>query len=245
MLRCWTRWQEIEVALVDIDDTITNSSECYPFGREVVEGRLVEVLSQNKPNVTLAWDQAREDVHKRGHQSPSSHSRHLYIEDVIRRLTWKHNIVLARELHELYRATVIPLLRLDPGAKDFFGFLAESGIKIVFVSDMTHDIQVRKLVHLDMADLVHFLISSELAFAEKPDQIIFDYAFSTVWVRDPAKYIMIGDSRNRDVEWARNAGIPDEQIRYKWTKAAVEKNRWEVQIFDTFTEIHNKLQKVM
>jgi len=87
---------------------------------------------------------------------------------------------LARELHELYRATVIPLLRLDPGAKDFFEFLVKNGIKIVFVNDMTHDIQVRKLIHLDMTNLIHFLISSELAFAEKPDQIIFDYAFSTV-----------------------------------------------------------------
>lgn len=203
------------IALIDIDDTITNSSECYPFGRTVTEEFLAKKLQVTVEEIHTARDESRKDVNTRGHGNSSSHSRHLYIEDAIRRVTWKHHVRLAQEAHELYRATVIPLMKLEPGVDDFFIFLKKNKTKIVLISDMTHDIQVKKLIHLKVVDTLDLLVTSEVAFCEKPDKGIFEYIFALVWETDPKKYFMVGDSLSRDITGAIAIGIPHENIRHK------------------------------
>lgn len=52
----------------------------------------------------------------------------------------------------------------------------------------------------------HIIISEEVGF-QKPEREIFDYAFSTLQIKDKAKVLIVGDSLTSDIRGGMNYGI--------------------------------------
>ena len=87
--------------------------------------------------------------------------------------------------------------QLFDGAKDFLTNLSLARIKRYLITDLTTQVQLQKLIALDIADDFEFILTSEEAGADKPSQQIFQIvakqipAGATVW--------MIGDNLEKDI----------------------------------------------
>ena len=108
---------------------------------------------------------------------------------------------LAREFRRDRRSRHVLL----DGARDVLTELA-GRYQLAMVTNGVPDIQWRKIEMLDLKRYFQtILISGELGFG-KPDLKIFEMALEELRT-PPTQAVMVGNSRGRDVQGARNAGI--------------------------------------
>ena len=92
------------------------------------------------------------------------------------------------------------------GAVEFIRKLKKFGIKTAICTDMTAQIQYRKIDKLGLSNDIDFMVSSEETGLEKPSPIMFELALKKMNVKaNEAAYF--GDSLERDIEGAANVGI--------------------------------------
>ena len=113
----------------------------------------------------------------------------------------------APEMYDAYWDHFLDSMVLFDGAGECLEKCRSRGLKTVLVTNMTAQIQYRKLRKLGLGSLFDTLVISEEAGMEKPDPAIFAYALHKTGLR-AGNCVHIGDSFNGDVLGARGAGIP-------------------------------------
>ena len=71
-------------------------------------------------------------------------------------------------------------MQIDKNAKKFINYCCELNIPICCVTDLTSQIQFRKIVKLKLEDKINFIVTSEEAGIEKPNKKIFDLALEKI-----------------------------------------------------------------
>ena len=78
--------------------------------------------------------------------------------------------------------------------------------KIAIITDLTTEIQLKKIIKLGISKYVSFIITSEEIGKDKPDPEIFHYALDRLNCK-PKEAIMVGDDIRRDIISAKRLGI--------------------------------------
>ena len=191
----------------DLDDTLYSYDEANEKAIASAVDFLGAKLRRPIEEVRRAFFRGREKVHEVLRGQAASHSRLLYIQKCIEELAGKTDVSLALAAHEVFLETFFGAMALREGAREFFLWAREKGFRIVIVTDLTADIQLKKIARLGIKEYIDYVATSEEAGAEKPDPRIFALALQKTDMR-PEEVVMIGDHYEKDIEGAKKAGIP-------------------------------------
>ena len=180
--------------MFDLDNTIYNYEPCR-LAAEKAFFLYAHSSIGIKPNVSKkAYNSARLRVHARV-RGASRHDRRLYFIEYLRVLGLKSDPQFVIEANNYYWISYFEKMKLASGVESFIIKARLKNISIALVTDLTSEIQYRKLFSLNIHHLFDVIITSQETELEKnsgqPFKLLLTnirkkVRFSTVW--------FIGDS---------------------------------------------------
>lgn len=106
------------------------------------------------------------------------------------------------------------------------------------MTDLTAQIQFRKLVYLELDQRFEYVVTSEESGADKPNQVGFKIALEKLGVTEPSNEIvwMIGDNVVSDIEGAKNS-IDASTLALKEALGEQSNNPAIDLVFDSFQDL--------
>ncbi|MEI2453376.1 HAD family hydrolase [Lysobacter firmicutimachus] len=195
-----------QAIIFDTDNTLYAYEHPHAQALAATERKAVRLLGVGQEEVRDAFARAREEVKRQLGKTASSHSRLLYFQRGIEILGRKTQLVITLDLEQTYWRTFLSHCELFPGVRDFLLALRRNGIGTAIITDLTSQIQFRKIIYFGLDDCFDYVVTSEEAGADKPEAAPFRLAIDKLGL-DPSRIWMIGDHPVNDVAGARNFGL--------------------------------------
>ncbi len=197
--------------LLDLDDTLYPCKPCEEAGVRAALAAAAPILGTSARELEAVWTRARSAVKERIDGRGSSHSRLLYLAEMVHQLGRPDALMCVRTWERIYWSAFLEAAVLRPRVVPFFeGVRARAG-RIAIVSDLTLEVQLMKLEHFGILRFIDALVTSEEVKGDKPKRSIFRLAMDRLGTGADA-CIIVGDSDAKDGEGARKLGIPFFQI---------------------------------
>lgn len=196
----------LKACLLDLDNTLYDYEAAHAPALAAAAEWFTKQFGIAGEKVADTHKLARKQIHEQLHGLASSHSRLLYFQRMMEILSLRP-LVRAVDAEQVYWSNFLDAMQLRHGAMQFLEDLRNSNIPVALVTDLTTEIQLRKLEKLGLEPFLQQFVTSEEAGAEKPDQRIFQLACKKLGMTADQVF-MIGDSFERDVQGAANLGIP-------------------------------------
>ncbi len=196
-----------KLLLIDIDDTICNSSEAYKKALKkcyLFLKRKYPILDEK--TFIKNYEKARKEIHSKLKGTASMHNRFLYFQKMFENFGFNIKPDTLDEITEIYWSETCKNLKLFSHVKETLKIVKENNIKVGVVSNLLADVQIKKLKKLKISQYIDFIVTSEEAGKEKPDKPIFLLALREANAK-PSETIMVGNSIEDDVIGANKAGI--------------------------------------
>ena len=195
-----------KVVLFDLDNTL------YDY-KPVHEKALNEVYKILKKEIKISLKEflklfkiSRAEINRELAGTASSHNRVLYFQRLVEK---SHNTIESDVVLKLYNAywdNFLKNMKLKKGVIQTLKKLKQLDIKTAIVSDLTTNIQLRKMSKLGITPFIDVLVTSEEAGSEKPNPIMFLLALNKLNVL-PSDAIMVGDNPVNDIEGGNSVGL--------------------------------------
>ena len=192
--------------IFDTDNTLYAYDGPHAMATAATEAKAVRLLGADPGDVREAFARARDDVKRQLGHTASSHSRLLYFQRGIEMLGRKTQLLITLDLEQTYWRTFLSHCELFPGVRDLLVNLRNHDIATAIITDLTSQIQFRKIVYFGLDDCFDYVVTSEEAGADKPDPASFRLAIDKLGV-EPVDIWMVGDSLRCDIEGARAFGM--------------------------------------
>lgn len=200
--------QKNKLVLIDLDDTLCNSSIAYKKAHQASFLFLKKIKPDlSKKKFDKLYTKSRNYIHKQLGPTASSHNRFLYFQKMFEILELPIRPITLNKIAELYWNTTYKNLKLLPTVKETLQILQQSNIKLGMVSNLLTHIQIKKLEHLDIAQHFDFIVCSEEAGKEKPFPPIFKLAKEKAKTYKNCTIYMVGDDEKSDIEGANKMGF--------------------------------------
>ncbi|QCC84460.1 HAD family hydrolase [Desulfovibrio desulfuricans] len=190
----------------DLDNTLYSYQPCNKAGMAAVYLKLYKNFSLEESKSSILFSEARKQIKQKLGDTAASHSRLLYFQRMLELMGLNAQVSLVLDLEQTFWRAYLQQAELFAGVKDFIYALRARNIAIAIVSDMTAQIQLRKLMHLDIDGLIDQIITSEETGHDKPHPSMFTLALEKLGT-EPAETWMIGDDFERDVQGAIACGM--------------------------------------
>ena len=192
--------------IFDTDNTIYNYMPAHKAAFSSVVNKAARILHCSPDEFTSAYYMGRTEIKSRLGPTSSSHSRLLYFQVAIERTLGRSNLFATLDMEQTYWRSFLNNAILFDGVKPFVSLVRELGIKTAVVTDLTAQIQFRKLVYFELDEYFDYIVTSEESGADKPNASSFNLALSKLKV-SPHSCWMIGDSFYADMVGAKNLGF--------------------------------------
>jgi HAD superfamily hydrolase (TIGR01549 family) len=195
-----------QAVIFDTDNTLYDYRFPHKAAMNEVISKAESLLKVNPRDFQAAFDAARQKVKERLGQTASSHSRLLYFQRTIENLGFGTQLLMTLDLEQTYWRTFLNHTRLFDDVKEFVLDLRASGISTAIITDLTAQIQFRKLIYFGMDDCFDYVVTSEEAGQDKPSEAPFQLALEKLKC-DATRCWMIGDNWEADVVGASAIGM--------------------------------------
>jgi len=195
-----------KAVIFDTDNTLYSYSPAHKFAINAVVYKAVEILKVDKKTFIGAYNCSRDEIKKQLGSTASSHSRLLYFQRTIENLGFNTRIFLALDLEQTYWREFLTVTRLFPGVKEFLFQLRSAGIKTANITDLTAQIQFRKMVYFGLDECFDYVVTSEEVGCDKPSKESFNMALKKINL-SPQEVWMVGDDSVNDIQGAKQAGM--------------------------------------
>lgn len=195
----------IKAAVFDLDNTIYDYDKCDRYAVKKLRNHCGKVYGLSAENFDQLYEKAKIITKKRLGAVAASHNRMLYAQNLMELLR-KRPVSYALELYDIYWNAMLEHMEPYGYVLPLFERLERIGIRIAVLTDLTVHIQHRKIRKLGIADYISVLVTSEEAGKEKPDKAAFELVLEKLNLL-PHQVIMVGDSYEKDIAGARNAGM--------------------------------------
>jgi putative hydrolase of the HAD superfamily len=202
--------------LLDLDNTLYEYAPAHEAALEAVRVKSQQLLGVGRAEFDVLFERAKADVKARLGSVASSHSRLLYFQRLIELIGLKTQPLLTLDLEQTYWRSFLAKAQLVEGVHEFLDELQLCGVPRALVTDLTAQIQFRKLIFFKLEESFDFIVTSEEAGVEKPDITPFRVAIEKLGLKDSARGLwVIGDSVERDLAPAkRDLGATTFLIRH-------------------------------
>jgi len=195
-----------QAVIFDTDNTLYPFEPAHKAATAATVEKAINRLGISSDQFLTAYNQARKEIKDVLGPTASSHSRLLYFQRTIEVLGMRTQILMTLELEQTYWRTFLSHCTLFPNVKEFLLELKSEGILTAVLTDLTAQIQFRKLIYFDLDELFDYVVTSEEAGMDKPDQRPFEITVNKLNV-DPKNIWMVGDNPTTDMVGANYFGM--------------------------------------
>jgi HAD superfamily hydrolase (TIGR01549 family) len=188
--------------LFDTDNTLYPYDPPHAAAMEAVRAKATSSLGLSPGDFDVAFKAARGEVKARLGHTAASHSRLLYMQRMLEILGLGSQVLTALDLEQTYWRTFLSSAELFPGLHDVLDLIRMFRIPTAIVTDLTAQIQFRKVVYFDLDHYFDYIVTSEEAGADKPAAAPFEIALEKMRPTDGPLW-MIGDNPVNDIQGAR------------------------------------------
>ena len=141
-----------EAVIFDTDNTLYPYEPAHKAATEIVVKKAINIFGVSESEFTLAFESSRAEVKNRLGNTASSHSRLLYFQKTIEHLGMGTRILTTLDFEQTYWRTFLANAKLFSGVIEFLQFLKDKGIRTANITDLTAQIQFRKMVYIGLDD---------------------------------------------------------------------------------------------
>jgi putative hydrolase of the HAD superfamily len=160
--------------IFDLDDTLYDYEESNEIAIKALIQEIAAYTCLNENAVAKALYSSRAIVKQRLGLTASSHSRLLYISETFRQLGLRPDTDEFVKLEEVYWDTFLSKISLFPGVEKLLNSLMELHIPLALVTDLTSQIQYRKVSRLKLNGFFDYILTSEESGGDKPSGRSFE-----------------------------------------------------------------------
>lgn len=165
--------------VIDLDNTLYSYAECHRAGLEALRDFLIPKIGISVREFDGGWESARLHVKQRLAKTASSHSRLLYLEQLMSDLKLGFRPEILLQAHQTYWASYLIQMQTREGVEEFLLECRQAGINITILTDLTSEIQLRKIVRLGLSSLVDEVLTSEFVGSDKESMAGFNFLSKT------------------------------------------------------------------
>jgi len=230
------------VVLFDLDNTLYAYDPAHAAGMAATRKKACALVGCTDEAFDQFFDQARREVKVQLVRNGAAHSRLLYFHRMVELFGMKSQPLLALDLEQTYWRTFLGSAKLFPDVKEFLDELRSAGVVTGLITDLTTQIQFRKLIYFGLDHSFDYVVTSEEAGMEKPSSA--PYALmrrklgetkGTLW--------MIGDNGETDIAGSReHLAAVTLQKRHVGVKIEGGERAPEI-VFDEFAELRRAFVK--
>jgi len=229
--------------LIDLDNTLFEYESCNEAGMTAARDLAQKLLNLAPAEFDRCFADARSELKFRLGPIGSSHNRLLYFQRMIERAGFGSQPFVGLQLEQVFWRAYLDHSKLFDHALDFLDDLRIAGIPIVIVTDLTAQIQFRKLINLGLDRVVDWVVSSEESGADKPAPNSFELALAKIGGIEGEVW-MIGDDYRCDLIGAREAvGAVTLQKLHDGVAPAPKEALVDCQ-FNSFSEVRKLLESL-
>lgn len=191
-----------DAILFDTDNTLYPYDPAHMAAQNAVRDKVVNTFAIKANDFDKAFKEARDQVKTRLKQTASSHSRLLYLQRMLEIMGLGSQVLLALDFEQTYWRTFLSNAILFDDVKELLDDLRLLGIPTAIVTDLTAQIQFRKVVYFGLDNYFDYIVTSEEAGFDKPHEAPFQIALEKMVPKGDCIW-MIGDNPVNDIRGAR------------------------------------------
>jgi HAD superfamily hydrolase (TIGR01549 family) len=188
--------------LFDTDNTLYPYAPANVAAMRAIRQKVTTTFSITDADFDKAFDEARNQVKNRLMHTASSHSRLLYLQRMLEIMGLGSQVLLALDFEQTYWRTFLSNAFLFDGVKDVLDDIRLLGIPTAIVTDLTAQIQFRKVVYFGLDHYFDYIVTSEEAGHDKPHEAPFQIAIEKMRPKGDCIW-MIGDNPVNDIQGSR------------------------------------------
>ena len=188
--------------LFDTDNTLYPYNPAHNAASKAVRDKIASTFSISPGVSDKAYKEARAQVKEKLSGTASSHSRLLYMQRMLEIMGLGSQVLLALDLEQTYWRTFLANAVLFENVKDLLDDLRLLGVPTAIVTDLTAQIQFRKVIYFGLDKYFDFIVTSEEAGQDKPHSAPFQTALKKMQPKGDVIW-MIGDNPVNDIGGAR------------------------------------------
>jgi HAD superfamily hydrolase (TIGR01549 family) len=191
-----------DAILFDTDNTLYPYDPAHAEAQRAVREKVVNTFSIKPEDFDKAFDEARQQVKKRLKHTAASHSRLLYMQRMLEIMGLGSQVLLALDFEQTYWRTFLSNALLFDEVKELLDDLRLLGIPTAIVTDLTAQIQFRKVVYFGLDHYFDYIVTSEEAGFDKPHAAPFQIALEKMRPKGDCIW-MVGDNPVNDIRGGR------------------------------------------
>ncbi len=191
-----------DAILFDTDNTLYPYDPAHAAALGAVRAKVTSAFAIKGEQFDQAYREARSQVKERLKHTASSHSRLLYLQRMLEIMGLGSQVLLALDFEQTYWRTFLSNAILFDEVKELLDDLRLLGIPTAIVTDLTAQIQFRKVVYFGLDHYFDFIVTSEEAGFDKPHAAPFEIALEKMRPKGDCIW-MIGDNPVNDIRGAR------------------------------------------
>lgn len=191
-----------DAILFDTDNTLYPYDPAHRMAMQAVRTKVMRTFSISEVDFERAFSVARAQVKQRLAGVAASHSRLLYFQRMLEIIGLGSQVMLALDFEQTYWRNFLAHAVLFDEVKELLDDLRLLNIPTAIVTDLTAQIQFRKVVYFGLDHYFDFIVTSEEAGFDKPHAAPFRLALEKMQPAGNCIW-MIGDSASNDIEGGR------------------------------------------
>ena len=188
--------------LFDTDNTLYPYDTAHAAAQLSVREKVVKTFSISPEDFDNAFKEARTQVKIRLRNTAASHSRLLYLQRMLEIMGLGSQVLLALDFEQTYWRNFLSNAVLFEGVKELLDDIRLLGIPTAIVTDLTAQIQFRKVVYFGLDNYFDYIVTSEEAGFDKPHEAPFKMALEKMRPKGDCIW-MIGDNSVNDIRGSR------------------------------------------
>ncbi len=225
-----------QAIIFDTDNTLYPYDPAHKAATKAVEIKACDLLGVSLKEFNQAFITARLEIKGRLNKTASSHSRLLYYKRTIEILGLNTQILMTLDLEQTYWRTFLSNCQLFPEVREFIIDLKNAGVVIAIITDLTAQIQFRKVIYFGLDNYFDYVVTSEEAGTDKPSKAPFEIALKKLQTL-PENIWMIGDDANADIMGALQFNMLTIQKKHQ----GVSVNKKATHVFESYAELRNNI----
>ena len=188
--------------LFDTDNTLYPYDPAHAAAHSAVREKVTKTFSISQDDFDKAFNEARTKVKRRLKHTASSHSRLLYLQRMLEIMGLGSQVLLALDFEQTYWRTFLSNAVLFDGVRELLDDIRLLEIPTAIVTDLTAQIQFRKVVYFGLDHYFDYIVTSEEAGFDKPHEAPFQIALEKMRPKGNCIW-MIGDNQVNDIRGGR------------------------------------------
>lgn len=192
-----------ELVVFDLDGTLYDYESANREATSYLANVICSTTNFNNRQVARAIEKARSNVKSRLGDTGASHSRILYINEALRILDINPRASWVLSLEQSFWNKFFEHMSPLEGVQELIVLLRSANIEIALLTDLTLQVQLRKLIRLNLDSEFDSIFSSEELGGDKKTGIPFEIIRSIYSTKKHIWYV--GDGENDYDHFATNA----------------------------------------